>query len=249
MAEIILFSNADGVALSGLTPVTGTVSAKSADYTVLDTDNIGAILMTTGAANKTVTLPTAADNAGRILTVTKVDSAAGGCILDGEGSETINGATTLTLSFQYESATIECDGTGWYIVNQLQKTTWSSSPTFVFNGSGGSVSPTIRFARRGDFVTLFLPAFSATTGTSSTKAVTSGAALDAWARPLTTTQECPLVDLVNNAATTTVQGMLRVLTTGVLELYRDASGTAFSNAASAGIGGPQCVTFYVGTGS
>lgn len=92
-------------------------SAKSADYTVTDVDNIRTVLMTTGSSNRTVTLPTAADNTHRIITVKKVDSGSGTCVVDGEGSETIEGSTTITLYAQYESITVQCDGTKWHIVS------------------------------------------------------------------------------------------------------------------------------------
>lgn len=89
-------------------------SAKSADYTVLDTDGFRTILMTTGASNRTVTLPTAADNTGRIISIKKVDSGAGTCIVDGEGAETIDGSATYTLFNEEEAVTLHCDGTTWH---------------------------------------------------------------------------------------------------------------------------------------
>ena len=98
--------------------------AKSADYSVLDSDTFGIVGMTTGASNYTVTLPTAADNANRILTIIKLDSGAGTCIVDGEGSETVEGATTFVLSKQYDSITVVCNGSAWFIVHKYIKTPW-----------------------------------------------------------------------------------------------------------------------------
>ncbi len=72
--------------------------------------------MDSGAAAKTVTLPTAADNNGRIITVMKVDTGAGTCIVDGEGAEVIQAATTFTLFFQYDRVTLMCNGTLWYVI-------------------------------------------------------------------------------------------------------------------------------------
>lgn len=91
-------------------------SAKSADYAVLDTDGITNVLMTTGASDLTVTLPTAADNSGRVLAVTKVDSGAGKVTIDGESSETIDGDTTKVIYAQYDSLLLQCNGTGWNIL-------------------------------------------------------------------------------------------------------------------------------------
>ena len=94
-------------------------SAKSADYTVTDTDGIRTILMTTGASNRTVTLPTAADNTGRLLRIKKIDTGAGTCIIDGENSETIEGSTTQTLMYFGEWIDLQCDGTMWHIVGKM----------------------------------------------------------------------------------------------------------------------------------
>lgn len=91
--------------------------AKTADYPVTDTDGVVTIYMTTSTTDRVVTLPTAADNAGRSVKLVKVDSASGKASFDGELSETVNGATgaTADLVGQYESATVYCDGTEWFI--------------------------------------------------------------------------------------------------------------------------------------
>lgn len=92
-------------------------SISSANYTVLDDDGYDTILVTTGASDRTITLPTAADNDGRILTVKKVDSGAGGVIIDGEGAETIDNFATITLESRFESIVLKCDGSEWFIVS------------------------------------------------------------------------------------------------------------------------------------
>lgn len=96
-------------------------SAKSADYTVLDDDGVSSIFMTTSSTDRTVTLPTAADNTGRIITVKKVDSGSGSVTLDGESTETIDGATTKTIYAQYDSITVKCDGTAWFILDLKER--------------------------------------------------------------------------------------------------------------------------------
>lgn len=90
--------------------------AKSADYTVLDDDGVLTILVTAGASGVTITLPTAADNAGRILEVKKVDSGVGAVTIAGEGAETIDGTNTVFWTQQYQSLTLQCDGTEWFII-------------------------------------------------------------------------------------------------------------------------------------
>lgn len=124
-----------------------TVSAKSADYTVLDTDGIRTVLMTTGASDRTVTLPTVADNTNRIITVKKVDSGTGDIIVDGEGAETIDGVTTIDIPSENEFLSIQSDGTTWHVIakdirvgfrvndSALTPTLTGSLQTLIFNGS------------------------------------------------------------------------------------------------------------------
>ena len=102
-----------------LTFSTGISSAKSADYTILDDDTIGTVLMTTGSStDKTVTLPTAADNADRVIILIKADAGTNSLIVDGEGAETINGTLVFTIFEQYTGIKIKCDGDGtqWFIL-------------------------------------------------------------------------------------------------------------------------------------
>jgi hypothetical protein len=69
----------------------------------------------TGAAF-TVTLPPAAQYKGLQFIIKKVDASANAVTIDGAGSETIDGAATLDLASQYDSATVISDGTGWHVI-------------------------------------------------------------------------------------------------------------------------------------
>lgn len=90
-------------------------AVSSADYTVLDNDGYRLINVTTGASDRTITLPTAAANEGRQIVVKKVDNGAGRVLVDGEGSETIDGsASTVEIIIEEDAATFHCDGTGWH---------------------------------------------------------------------------------------------------------------------------------------
>lgn len=121
-------------------------SAKSADYTITDIDNIRTVLMTTGGTTRTVTLPTAADNDYRIITVKKVDSGVGLVTIDGEGAETIDGATTKTLTVQQDSITIQCDGTSWHTIDVRIASATQSGAVDPYAGTGvvyaGTYTPT-----------------------------------------------------------------------------------------------------------
>jgi len=89
----------------------------SANYTVLDNDFYSHLLVTTAASDRTITLPTAADNKGRVLTIGKADSGAGEVIIDGEGSETINGYATVRAGLQYQEVSIISTGTEWMVIS------------------------------------------------------------------------------------------------------------------------------------
>jgi hypothetical protein len=71
--------------------------------------------MTTGASDKTVTLPAVASSTDAVIEIKKVDAGAGNVIIDGNLSETIDGATTQTITAQYTSITVHCDGSTWHI--------------------------------------------------------------------------------------------------------------------------------------
>lgn len=94
--------------------LTGGVKAVSGEnYTITDTDGFTIIAVTTGASDRTVTLPTLADNQGRILTFVKVDDGAGELVIDGEGAETIEGFASLYIGRRYGFLTVYADSASW----------------------------------------------------------------------------------------------------------------------------------------
>jgi hypothetical protein len=88
----------------------------SADYTVLDNDTYRVIYVSTGASNRTITLPTATDNEGRIITVKKIDTGIGQVVVDGEGAEIVESGGLWTLAACYDYVTLQCNGTQWYAI-------------------------------------------------------------------------------------------------------------------------------------
>ena len=66
------------------------------------------------ATGQTITLPAAAGITGRHYTIKL--TAAGSCTVDGNASETIDGAATYSLSAQYKYLTIVSNGTNWIVV-------------------------------------------------------------------------------------------------------------------------------------
>ena len=89
------------------TTVTGTTHTAADEHVILVDDD-------TAAAAVTVTLPTAA-TADTIYHIKKIGSTAN-VTVDGNGAETIDGATTAVLTTQYESITIISDGSAWWIL-------------------------------------------------------------------------------------------------------------------------------------
>jgi len=122
------FSYINGTVTNTIYNEKALIQNKSANYNVKAYDDV--VFMTTGATNKTVTLgyvqigfleSTVVLNIntvdttleyGKQITIKKVDSGAGNVIIDGNGA-LIDGAATITLTTQYESVTLQWDGTNW----------------------------------------------------------------------------------------------------------------------------------------
>ncbi len=98
----------------------GSYVSKNDNYTVLDTD--GYSLIDVSVVNKTITLPTAADNTGRIITVRKAVSGAGTVTVKGEAAgetvDGISGSTGYVMDFNNESITLQCTGSVWIALSK-----------------------------------------------------------------------------------------------------------------------------------
>lgn len=73
------------------------------------------VLVTTSGGNVTLTLPPCATVPGFRVEVKKI-AAANTLTLDGNGSETIDGAATLAWTTNLQSFAIISDGTTWWVV-------------------------------------------------------------------------------------------------------------------------------------
>jgi hypothetical protein len=114
-ASTVLTNNGSGTLSWATVSATPAVLSKTADYTVAtgDGDNV-MILTTSSGGNVTITLYAASGNAGKVVHVKKL-VAANSVIIDGNSSETIDGATTQTITAQYTSLSLVCDGSNWHI--------------------------------------------------------------------------------------------------------------------------------------
>lgn len=96
----------------GIDKSTAYLASSNATITVATADGYEFVFATGTSGTQTINLPAAASNAGRILKIKKTASG-GTVVVDANASETIDGATTYTMSNQYETLTLVCDGTGW----------------------------------------------------------------------------------------------------------------------------------------
>ena len=84
-----------------------TGNVQSGDYLLLCDSTAGAV---------TITLPPAALVPGRIYVFKRINAGANNLVVDGYASETIDGATTYTLSSQWAGVTVMSNGTAWFII-------------------------------------------------------------------------------------------------------------------------------------
>lgn len=100
-------SGSVSIPLPSVREVSASTSATVSDDYVL-ADATGGVI--------TVTLPAVSGNVGVVLTVKKLDASGNAVTIDGNASETIDGVTTKSLTTQYQSYTIVCDGVEWWVV-------------------------------------------------------------------------------------------------------------------------------------
>lgn len=72
------------------------------------------VLMSAASSNAAATLP--APTTGATIVFKRTDSSANTCTITQNTSETIDGAASMQLYYQYESVTLVSDGTNWFVV-------------------------------------------------------------------------------------------------------------------------------------
>lgn len=90
------------------------VATKTANYTVIETDEYILVDATAGAV--TITLPAITTLPQSVKTIKKTDSSANAVTVATTGGDTIDGAATLTIANQYDAAKLLPNGTEWSIV-------------------------------------------------------------------------------------------------------------------------------------
>ena len=92
-------------------------ATSSATLNMTTTDGRVMILADTSSNAITINLPAAATNSGRIIYIKDKGGNAGtnNITIDPDGSETIDGGSTVAINSNYGSMLILCDGTRWHI--------------------------------------------------------------------------------------------------------------------------------------
>lgn len=82
------------------------VAAKTADYTLTATD--GTITVDATAGNVTITLPAASASVGQLYRIKRIDASGNTVTIARVGADTIDGATSVALTTQWQAKTIQC---------------------------------------------------------------------------------------------------------------------------------------------
>jgi len=91
------------------------IEEKTSGYAADDNDHVITCDASGGAF--TVTLPAlSAARTGRVYHIKKIDSSANAITIDGDSAETIDGATTASITTQYDSIMIVAGATEWHII-------------------------------------------------------------------------------------------------------------------------------------
>lgn len=110
------------------------VTSKTANYTATTNDDL--IVCDTSSGGFTITLPAVSGIDGKLLQIKKTTSDFNVVTIDGNSSETIDGATTIGLITQYESVTLVAGASEWHVVDRdFQNKRTAYSPGSDFNGN------------------------------------------------------------------------------------------------------------------
>jgi len=152
--ELKVIQQAQGVAVTGPTisslGLTEIKSVSNADYTILDNDGYSVILATATSANRTITLPSAANNTGRRIVFKRTDNNPTYYVAI---SGTVDGTTTGNrIYYQNGSAVAISDGSAWYWEQQIIEE-GEYTPTFTNVANMASTTGERgNFFRRGLYV-------------------------------------------------------------------------------------------------
>lgn len=134
-------------------------TTKSANYTLLPADVKPSTVFDFTTSTTTISTNVAASNFSGGIFVLKNSAASGDVTFDPNGTETIDGATTLIVH-PGQTYLIVCDGTNWKSIgdNVLMKSSAIASKTASYTATTADRGKSIRFAGLAADATLTLPA-------------------------------------------------------------------------------------------
>lgn len=142
----------------------------ASDYTILDADGYTEIWVTTGGADRTITLPTLADNLARHIKIVNIDGG-DSVIIDGEGAETINGKTTFTITIQYGWAIVTAGSNEWLLISNIKSnvydTGWVNCSDWTDQHLGDAVGGNVNHALDAPISDLLIKVLISTDGTDA----------------------------------------------------------------------------------
>ncbi len=89
------------------------MTTKTSDYTITNSDGIYTLLVNSTSA-RTITLPAASDNNGRILRIKRINT--GSVTIAVNGTDTIDNSTSKTINARYKGYILQSDGSNWWVV-------------------------------------------------------------------------------------------------------------------------------------
>lgn len=203
------------------------VTSKTANYTATSADDV--ILCNASGGSFTITLPAAASNTGKVLRIKKTDSTLTGTVtIDGNASETIDGALTRVLVTPNETIMIVCDGSNWDILSREQNYSGSYTPAItgsVSNPTKGTTTTDIAyFYREGryiDIVYYYVQTVAGSDGSGFYRyALPSNIAPDTTLQPIGTNsiKEVTIGSVAVQASTTVYQGSATMISSTLFGL-------------------------------
>jgi hypothetical protein len=91
-----------------------TITHADSPYSVAEEDQL--LIADASGGAITINLRPVASSSGRVVRVKAISVAGGNVTIDGNASETIDGATTKVLSAQWASAAMHCNGSSWLLI-------------------------------------------------------------------------------------------------------------------------------------
>jgi hypothetical protein len=150
-------SSAQSSAAGLYLPILGAVSAKTASYTLTDSD--ATVVFNTASGAMTATLPTAVGRGGRRFVIKKLGGTTANPLTIASNGGTIDGATSEIISVAGGFREVISDGTNWHVIGGkiepiiLSSTATTSNQVVTLDASIGSI---YRIASSGAATTITL---------------------------------------------------------------------------------------------